>query len=78
VDESATTGLATLLGAATDGLTAVLATWLTRRHQAPAQGLSRTPCADKTASSSKRPRVTMRFTARRSGYSRPSRPLFQD
>jgi hypothetical protein len=39
VDGSATTALATLLGAATGGLTSVLATWLTHRTQARAQWL---------------------------------------
>jgi hypothetical protein len=39
VDESATTALATLLGAATGGLTSVLATWLMHRTQARAQSL---------------------------------------
>jgi hypothetical protein len=39
VDESTTTALATLLGAATGGLTSVLATWLTHRTQARAQWL---------------------------------------
>jgi hypothetical protein len=39
VNESATTALATLLGAATGGLTSVLATWLTQRTQARAQWL---------------------------------------
>jgi hypothetical protein len=39
VDESATTALATLLGAATGGLTSVLATWLTHRTQSRAQWL---------------------------------------
>jgi hypothetical protein len=39
VDASATTALATLLGAATGGLTSVLATWLTQRTQARAQWL---------------------------------------
>jgi hypothetical protein len=37
VDASATTALATLLGAATGGLTSLLATWLTHRTQARAQ-----------------------------------------
>src|SRR5260370_29397343 len=39
VDASATTALATLLGAGTGGLTSVLATWLTQRTQARAQWL---------------------------------------
>jgi hypothetical protein len=39
VDGSATTALATLLGAATGGLTSVLATWLTHRTQARTQWL---------------------------------------
>jgi hypothetical protein len=39
VDASNTTALATLLGAATGGLTSVLATWLTHRTQARAQWL---------------------------------------
>jgi hypothetical protein len=39
VDKSATTALATLLGAATGGLTSVLATWLTHQTQAHAQWL---------------------------------------
>jgi hypothetical protein len=39
VDDSATTALATLLGAATGGLTSVLATWLAQRTQASAQRL---------------------------------------
>jgi hypothetical protein len=39
VDDSATTALATLLGAATGGLTSVLATWLMHRTQARAQWL---------------------------------------
>ena len=38
-DASATTALATLLGAATGGLTSVFATWLTHRTQARAQWL---------------------------------------
>ena len=37
--EAATTAIATLLGAATGGLTSVLATWLTHRTQARAQRL---------------------------------------
>jgi hypothetical protein len=37
MDGSATTALATLFGAATGGLTSVLATWLTHRTQARAQ-----------------------------------------
>jgi hypothetical protein len=39
VDASATTALATLLGAATGGLTSVLATWATQRTQARARWL---------------------------------------
>ena len=39
MDESATTALATLLGAATGGLTSVLTTWLAQRTQARAQWL---------------------------------------
>jgi hypothetical protein len=39
VDSSTTTALATLLGAATGGLTSVLATWLTHRIQTRAQWL---------------------------------------
>jgi hypothetical protein len=39
VDASVTTALATLLGAATGGLTSVLATWLTYRSQTRAQWL---------------------------------------
>ena len=39
MNESATTALATLLGAATGGLTSVLTTWLTQRAQARAQWL---------------------------------------
>jgi predicted kinase len=39
VDASVTTALATLLGAATGGLTSVLATWLAHRTQARAQWL---------------------------------------
>jgi NifB/MoaA-like Fe-S oxidoreductase len=39
VDASVTTALATLLGAATGGLTSVLATWLTSRTQAHSQWL---------------------------------------
>jgi hypothetical protein len=39
VDGSAGTALATLLGAATGGLTSMLATWLTHRTQARAQWL---------------------------------------
>jgi hypothetical protein len=39
VDASATTALATLLGAATGGLTSVFATWLAHRTQARAQWL---------------------------------------
>jgi hypothetical protein len=39
VDGSATTALATLLGAATGGLTSVLATWLTHRNEARTQRL---------------------------------------
>ena len=39
MDDSATTALATLLGAATGGLTSVLATWLMHRTQARAQWL---------------------------------------
>jgi hypothetical protein len=39
VDASATTALATLLGAATGGLTSVFATWLVHRTQARAQWL---------------------------------------
>jgi hypothetical protein len=39
MDASATTALATLLGAAIGGLTSVLATWLTHRTQARAQWL---------------------------------------
>lgn len=39
MDASNTTALATLLGAATGGLTSVLATWLTHRTQARAQWL---------------------------------------
>src|SRR5215471_9798749 len=39
MEASTTTALATLLGAATGGLTSVLATWLTRRTQARAQWL---------------------------------------
>jgi hypothetical protein len=39
VDASAITALAALLGAATGGLTSVLATWLTHRTQARAQWL---------------------------------------
>jgi hypothetical protein len=39
VDASVATALATLLGAATGGLTSVLATWLTHRTQARAQWL---------------------------------------
>jgi hypothetical protein len=39
VDDSATTALATLLGAATGGPTSVLATWLMHRTQARAQWL---------------------------------------
>jgi hypothetical protein len=39
VDASVTTALATLLGAATGGLTSVLATWLTYRTQARSQWL---------------------------------------
>ena len=39
MDASVTTALATLLGAATGGLTSVLATWLTHRTQARAQWL---------------------------------------
>ncbi len=39
MDGSATTALATLLGAATGGLTSVLATWLTHQTQARAQWL---------------------------------------
>jgi hypothetical protein len=39
VDDSATTALATLLGAATGGLTSVLATWFTHRIQARAHRL---------------------------------------
>jgi hypothetical protein len=39
VDESATAALATLLGAATGGLTSVLATWFTHRTRARAQWL---------------------------------------
>ena len=41
MDQSATTALATLLGAATGGLTSVLATWLTHRTQPRAQWLRR-------------------------------------
>jgi hypothetical protein len=41
VDAATTTALATLLGAATGGLTSVLATWLTHRTQARAQSLER-------------------------------------
>jgi hypothetical protein len=40
VDASNTTALATLLGAATGGLTSVLATWLTHHSQARAQWLA--------------------------------------
>jgi hypothetical protein len=40
VDAPNTTALATLLGAATGGLTSVLATWLTHRSQARAQWLA--------------------------------------
>jgi hypothetical protein len=39
VDGTVTTALATLLGAATGGLTSVLATWLTHRTQSRAQWL---------------------------------------
>jgi hypothetical protein len=39
VDATATTALATLLGAATGGLTSVLATWLAHRTQVRAQWL---------------------------------------
>lgn len=39
MDATATTALATLLGAATGGLTSVLATWLAHRTQARAQWL---------------------------------------
>jgi hypothetical protein len=39
VDASVTTAFATLLGAATGGLTSVLATWLTHRAQARTQWL---------------------------------------
>ena len=39
MDETATTALATLLGAATGGLTSVFATWLVHRTQARAQWL---------------------------------------
>jgi hypothetical protein len=39
MDASATAAVATLLGAATGGLTSVLATWLTHRTQARAQWL---------------------------------------
>jgi hypothetical protein len=39
VDSSTTTALATLLGAATGGLTSVLGTWLTHRAQARVQWL---------------------------------------
>ena len=39
MDDSATTALATLLGAATGGLTSVLATWLMHRTQVHAQWL---------------------------------------
>jgi hypothetical protein len=39
VDATVTTALATLLGAATGGLTSVLATWLAHRTQARAQWL---------------------------------------
>ena len=39
MDASATTALATLLGAATGGLTSVFATWLVHRTQARAQWL---------------------------------------
>jgi len=39
MDASATTALATLFGAATGGLTSVLANWLTHRTQARAQWL---------------------------------------
>jgi hypothetical protein len=39
MDETATTALATLLGAATGGLTSVLATWMTQRTQTRAQRL---------------------------------------
>jgi hypothetical protein len=39
MDSSATTALATLLGAATGGLTSLLATWLTYRTQTRAQWL---------------------------------------
>src|SRR4029077_21252085 len=41
VDASVTPALATFLGAATGGLTSVLATWLTHRTQARAQSLER-------------------------------------
>lgn len=40
MDAPNTTALATLLGAATGGLTSVLATWLTHRSQARAQWLA--------------------------------------
>ena len=39
MDGSATTAFATLLGAATGGLTSVLATWLTHRNEARTQRL---------------------------------------
>ena len=40
MDASSTTALATLVGAATGGLTSVLATWLTHRTQVRAQWLA--------------------------------------